>query len=267
MRIIFPIALVAATTSLDWKQVLDFSLNEPDRYADALKKAEPSVAGFGSAFLLMLVLHFFTSRQKKIHWVKPLEKVLASLPGKWSYAALVAGVVTLVSVFPGNHHPTETLKAGFAGIVAYLIIHGLSAQFMPKLHAQRVARTGVAGFIGFLYLEVLDASFSLDGVIGAFALTNKVFLIAAGLGVGAIWVRSTTVYLVRKETLSVYRYIEHGAHYAIGVLALSLLISLFWNVPEVITGIIGTSIIILSVLESRKANKEGVAELAEEVKF
>ncbi|MBA3757302.1 DUF475 domain-containing protein [Candidatus Saccharibacteria bacterium] len=267
MRIIFPIAIVAITTTLNWREVLNLSLNDPNKYAIALKEAEPAIAAFGSAFLLMLVLHFFTSREKKVHWFKLLEKGLIAIPGKWSYAAMVAFIVVVVAAMPSNQHPEQTLKAGFAGIVIYAVIHWLSTHFMPRLHHRRIARTGVAGFVGFLYLEILDASFSLDSVIGAFALTNKVLLIAAGLGVGAIWVRSMTVYITRRETLNVYRYLEHGAHYAVGILALSLLISLFLDIPEVVTGIFGVSVIVLAVLESRKANKEKVSELAEEVQL
>lgn len=265
MRIIFPIAIVAATTPLNWHQVLDFSLHQPDQYSEALQKAEPIIAGFGSAFLLMLALHFFTNRQKKIHWLSAIEKPLAALPGKGLYAVIVTGLVMLVSFLPSNHHKSDTLKAGIVGVILYLIIHGLSTQFMTKAHHKRLVKTGVAGFMGFLYLEVLDASFSLDGVIGAFALTNKVLLIAAGLGVGAIWVRSTTVYLVRKETLNVYRYLEHGAHYAIGILAMSLMLSIFWDVPEVLTGLLGITVIALSGVASHRANKEAVGELAQEV--
>lgn len=266
MRIVFPIAIVAATTALHWKEVLNLSLNDPDKYAHALEQAAPSIAGFGSAFLLMLVLHFFLNPEKKMHWLKPFERFLAGVPGRWSYTIVVAGIVVAVAALPANNHPGDTLKAGLAGIFTYLVIHGLSDHFMPHLHRRRIIRTGVAGFVGFMYLEVLDASFSLDGVIGAFALTNQVLLIAAGLGVGAVWVRSMTVYITRRETLNVYRYLEHGAHYAIGVLALSLIAGLFWDIPEIATGLLGIVIISFSVIASRKANKESLGKLADELK-
>ena len=86
-----------------------------------------------------------------------------------------------------------------------------------------MALAGKAAFFMFLYLEVLDASFSFDGVIGAFAITNDIVLMALGLGIGAMYVRSLTVYLVRQGTLDDYVYLEHGAHYAIGALAVILL--------------------------------------------
>lgn len=71
----------------------------------------------------------------------------------------------------------------------------------------------IAGIGGFLYLEVLDASFSFDGVIGAFAITSDVVVIMLGLAIGAMFVRSMTIYLVEKGTLEAYIYLEHGAHY------------------------------------------------------
>ena len=87
-----------------------------------------------------------------------------------------------------------------------------------------------------MYLEVLDASFSLDGVIGAFAITNDIILIIAGLGAGAIWVRSLTVYLMRAGVLGKYKYMEHGAHWAIFGLAASMFTSLLVGSPRSLPG-------------------------------
>jgi hypothetical protein len=258
MRIIFPIALVAATSSIAWQDVVSLSLNDPQAYSHALERAEPSIAAFGGAFLLMLSLHFFMNPHKRINWLGRLERVLARARSKWLYAAVAAAAVYLVSLMPSNPDPGITLRAGLAGIITYLILHGLSDHFMPSMRSRVAVRTGTAGFIGFLYLEVLDASFSLDSVIGAFALTNKVLLIAAGLGVGAIWVRSLTVYMTRNRTLNIYRYLEHGAHWAIAVLGISLLADLIINIPEGVTGVVSLLIIIASVIASEKANRETV---------
>lgn len=111
------------------------------------------------------------------------------------------------------------------------------------------------GIAGFLYLEVLDASFSFDGVIGAFAITNDVIVIMIGLAIGAMFVRSMTIYLVNKGTLSDFIYLEHGAHYAIGALAIIMLLSTRFHVPEIITGLIGVAFIVLSVFNSIQYNK------------
>jgi len=103
------------------------------------------------------------------------------------------------------------------------------------------------GIGGFLYLEVLDASFSFDGVIGAFALSNNMVIIALGLSIGAMFVRSLTLLLVRNGTLAEYRYLEHGAFWAIIALAAIMLISAHVEIPETVTGLIGAALIGLSL--------------------
>ena len=121
---------------------------------------------------------------------------------------------------------------------------------------------GKAAFFLFLYLEVLDASFSFDGVIGAFAITQDIFIIAVGLGVGAMYIRSLTVYLVRQGTLEDYVYLEHGAHWAIGALAAILLVSIKYEVPEIITGLIGVGFILAAFISSLARNRRVHAEEA-----
>ena len=76
-----------------------------------------------------------------------------------------------------------------------------------------------------------------------------------GLGIGAMFVRSLTIYLVEKGTLDTYIFLEHGAHYAIGILAFIMLLSTKLQIPEVLTGLIGISFILLSLYSSIKYNK------------
>jgi hypothetical protein len=125
----------------------------------------------------------------------------------------------------------------------------------------KAVKTGSIG--GFLYLEVLDASFSFDGVIGAFAITNDVVIIMLGLAIGAVFVRSITVFLVRQGTLDEYVYLEHGAHYAIGILALIMFITMKFHVPEIITGLIGIAFIVASVISSLRYRREQEAAAAD----
>ena len=117
-----------------------------------------------------------------------------------------------------------------------------TAATIRSLNRYAVVRSGAAAF---LYLEVLDASFSFDGVIGAFALSNNIFIIAMGLGIGAMFVRSMTVMLVDKGTLAQYRFLEHGAFWAIIALAIIMLVSAIpgAHIPETITGLIGAVLI------------------------
>lgn len=130
---------------------------------------------------------------------------------------------------------------------------------------QLALATGKAAFFMFLYLEVLDASFSFDGVIGTFAITSDPITIAIGLGVGALYVRSITVYLVRKGTLSQFVYLEHGAHWAIGALAVLLFITMGVHIPEIVTGLIGVVFIAASFWWSVRHNQRHPEESRLEV--
>jgi hypothetical protein len=127
---------------------------------------------------------------------------------------------------------------------------------------QLVQQAGKAAFFLFLYLEVLDASFSFDGVIGAFAITSDPIVTAIGLGIGAMYIRSLTIYLVNKGTLGDYVYLTHGAHWAIGALAALLLVSMKHEVPEVVTGLIGVGFIAAAFGSSLVRNRRTVSELA-----
>lgn len=252
MRIVFPIAIVALSTSLPWRTVLDLAINNPDEYATHLASAYPSIAAFGGAFLLMLAASFFFDSKRRVFWIKPIEQLLHKLSSRWTPAVLSAGVIGLVAIM--SEHTQTVITAGAVGIVTYMVIHGL-AEFFGKLQGgtnTAIQRTGVAAFITFLYLELLDASFSLDGVIGAFAITDKVILIAAGLGAGALWVRSMTVYVVRRGSLKKYKYIEHGAHYTVLALAIIMLTSEIIHIPEAIAGLVGIILIVSSLISSRR---------------
>lgn len=253
MRLVFPIVIVAVTAGLSMPAVVDLALNQPDKYADELNGAHISIAAFGGMFLLMLCLHFFLDPSRKTHWISVIEKPLQSMSRWWLYTAICLVVLTILSIIPANHAPQETFVAGFIGILSYVVIHGLTELFARKQgvgQATGALKTGMAGFMAFLYLEVLDASFSFDGVIGAFAVTKDVVLIAIGLGIGALWVRSLTIYMVEHHVLHAYRYLEHGAHYTIGVLSAVLLAGIFYDIPEIIAGGGGLLIISASVISS-----------------
>lgn len=262
MRIIFPVILVMITAGLSWSEVVNLAFNNPEAYAHELELAMPTISAFGGAFLLMLALHFFLDDSREVHWLARIERPIQKLAGKFS-AILMAGVVIgIFALLPMNDHPGTTLKAGALGVLTYTVLHGLTiliekTQKKPKRDKQGnpLPLVGWAAFSTFIYLEFLDASFSFDGVLGAFAITSQVALIAAGLGVGALWVRSLTVFMVRRGTLSQYKYLDHGAHYTVGVLALILFASAFGHLPELLTGALGLSFIAASIVASVKARK------------
>ena len=264
MRLVFPIAVVAIFAHLGFVDVINMALNEPDKYAHYLHISHPPIITFGATFLMLLFLTFFMNSKKEIHWCKFLEEKLSS-------CGAVRGlnvVLTLIMLFVAHNfvkaeYQHDVLVAGIWGIIIYLLVDGVSSAL--EAHAdkkQAIAncspRFNFANscFINFMYLELIDASFSLDGVLGAFALSKDILIIAIGLSIGAMFVRSLTIMLVEKKTLQEYIYLEHGAHYAIGALALIMFISSFYEVSEVVTGLIGLVFIIGAFICSVAHNKK-----------
>lgn len=284
MRLVFPVVIVAISAKIGPIEAVDLALNEKEHYQQLVTDAHPAIAAFGGMFLLMIFLDFIFE-DRDIKWLEWLERPLAKLGKIDMLSVCVALIVLLVSAMTfatqahqhGGIHVDKAatvMLAGIAGLITYLIVGGLSSYFEDKLEeeeereheAEEEARkagkkkpaivlAGQAAFFMFLYLEVLDASFSFDGVIGAFAITNDIVLMALGLGIGAMYVRSLTVYLVRKGTLDDYVYLEHGAHYAIGALAVILMVTIRYEIPEVVTGLIGVALIGWSFWSSVRRNR------------
>ena len=257
MRFVFPILIVAVTAGLGYKEVIDLALNNPTGYAHHLEEAHPTIAAFGGAFLLTLALYFLFDKSREIKWITKFEQTLQKAGGHWWLAPLLALVgVGLAALVPGNQHVKTTLEAGTIGVISYTAMTQLMAWLGKHEPAGKDGKkpkvqVGWAAFGGFMYLQLLDASFSFDGVLGAFAITNDIILIAVGLGVGALWVRSLTVQLVRHQTLDHLPYLEHGAHYAILALAIALLASITLHIPDAITRLVGIGIIVASLRASR----------------
>lgn len=276
MRLLFPLVIVAITAHLDPVKAFELALNPPPdgaayfsdglpSYETLLNEANPKIAAFGGMFLLMLFLDFITS-EREITWLTWVEQPLARL-GRFPMFSTVVSLLVLVGI-AGFTAPDDradvVMVAGALGMVTYILVNGLS-EALDNEHEELertgpgpiVVATGKAAFFVFLYLEVLDASFSFDGVIGAFAITADPIIIALGLGlIGSMFVRSITVYLVRQGTLSEYVHLEHGAHWAIGALAVVLLYSTGHHLNEVVTGMVGVTIIaaafVTSVVHNRR---------------
>jgi len=263
MRIVFPIVIVMVTASLAWGTVVNLALHHPSEYAHHLEQAHAYISAFGGAFLLLLGLTFFFDDGKRVHWIAWLERRLSRL-SHWAVAPLVgAALIAIFAWLPVNPHTGETLLAGAVGAVTFLLLHGLNVLFGRLRRGQNEGhvQVGKAALMSLLYLEVLDASFSFDGVIGAFAITSNVLLIAAGLGIGALWVRSLTVFMVRRRMLSKYIYVEHGAHYTVLILAGIMLASIVWNISNYVPGLVGIGVIgasVIASLQERRRRTEAV---------
>ncbi|MGW3667352.1 DUF475 domain-containing protein [Streptomyces sp. NPDC005141] len=284
MRLVFPVVIVAISAKIGPIDAVDLALNDKDQYQQLVTDAHPSIAAFGGMFLLMIFLDFIFE-DRDIQWLRWIERPLAKLGKVDMLSVCIALIILLITSMTfavhahqhGGGHVDKAqtvLISGVAGLITYMIVGGLSGYFEDKLEEEEereheeeekaersgkkkpaVVLAGQAAFFMFLYLEVLDASFSFDGVIGAFAITNDIVLMALGLGIGAMYVRSLTVYLVRQGTLDDYVYLEHGAHYAIGALAAILLVTIQYEINEVITGLVGVVLIGWSFWSSVRRNK------------
>ncbi|WP_067479675.1 DUF475 domain-containing protein [Actinomadura hibisca] len=277
MRLVFPLVIVGITAKLGPVEAFDLALNDQAAYKHAMESAYPMIAAFGGMFLLMLFLDFvFEERADK--WLPWLEKPLARIGKLDQLSVVIAGGALALVASAWAAEPGNVMIAGVLGMVTYILVNGLGELFSEAGEDDDEERdeaadgpapaaagkggpsalalaTGKAGFFLFLYLEVLDASFSFDGVIGAFAISTDPIIIALGLGIGAMYIRSLTVFLVRKGTLHEYVYLEHGAHWAIGALAVCMLVSIGHHVPEWITGGLGAGLIIAAFVSSVVRNR------------
>jgi uncharacterized protein len=262
MRLIFPVAIVSVATGIDFLGVADMALHNPATYAEHLNNAHVQIAAFGGMFLLMVFFSFIFNSEKELHWLGYIEEKLSDF-GKLESIEVILSLGLLLVI---NHWLPETMRldvlmAGVGGVMLYVVVGSMAALFEDEEEGEEVANALKRGsMMSFLYLEVLDASFSFDGVIGAFAITQDVVIIMLGLAIGAMFVRSLTVYLVRQGTLDEYVFLEHGAHYAIGTLAAIMLISMMYHIPEVVTGLVGAVLIGLSVYSSILYKREMAAK-------
>ncbi|EFG77539.1 hypothetical protein HMPREF0591_2559 [Mycobacterium parascrofulaceum ATCC BAA-614] len=279
MRLLFPLLIVWVTAGLDPVRAMELALHPPPNgalefpdgspsYEKLIGAAHPQIAAFGGTFLLMLFLDF-VFHDRDIKWLKWIEVPFARI-GRLGQVSVAVTVVALVVVGMRLTHSGEeratVLTAGLLGLVTYLVVNGLSRAFRPP-HIEAAGdgeAVGKAGLTLFLYLEVLDAAFSFDGVTGAFAITSDPIVIALGLGlVGSMFVRSITIFLVKQDALDRYVYLEHGAHWAIGVLAVIMLVSIEprFEVPDPVTASVGVVFIGAalgwSVLRNRRNARAG----------
>ena len=241
MRFLFPILIVSIAADMEMLQTLNLALNNPDEYHHALHSNKNQIYIFGGGFLLMVFLSFFFE-EKETKWIRVLEdnhliKTLAKSQNITLFIAILTGIILIML----TQNSTYAI-AYFSAIVLHL---GLG------MFDEIFSTSGIkSGLMGFLYLEVLDASFSFDGVIGAFAMSQDIFIIMIGLGIGAMFVRSLTIYMVRKRILESFIYLEHGAHYAILALAVIMFIKIFYEVSEIITGTASMLFIALALIHS-----------------
>ena len=269
MRIVFPLLIVVIAANVGPWTAMVMAATEPDRYAQIMHDAHLPIAAFGGTFLMMVGLSFFFDHEKDVHWVRWFEEKIAtysSIKGiEIAFVLIIMLIFTRIisnSTNPdlGPEAANVFFTSAIWGLLTFLLVEVLGGVLDRSQQMLEGAAKG--GFGAFLYLEVLDASFSFDGVIGAFALTSNLFIIAIGLGIGAMYVRSMTIMLVEKGTLAEYRYLEHGAFYAILILAVIMYTQSLVHIPEVITGLGGATLIGIALWSSIRYNRQEKAREA-----
>ena len=255
VRFLGPLLLVSLAGRIGLGEALDAALHDHVRYHELLSLAEPRILAFGGMFLLMVFLRYFFDEAKTLHWIKRIERRLSAAGRVPSLeVALALVILMLLSALLPSPLRTDVLFAGLIGLVLQILSTSLADLFGGEEEA--VGRMAVSGGLASLiYLELLDASFSLDGTIGAFAITSDLGLIMTGLGLGALFIRSLTVMISREKALDQLIYLEHGAHYAIGALGLLMLAGVLigrwgWHVPEWVSGLIGVVMLLLALGDS-----------------
>lgn len=286
MRFAFPIIIVAMVAKLGIVETLMLAINDVDTYHKHLSANKGEIYIFGGAFLLMVALEFFFAG-RNVRWIRAIEanRVMLALAKAKNASVFIAVLVGMIMLYLTKN--SDYAMAYFAAILVHMAL-GLVNEFLgddekaditnfnnnddenvnnkitnfnnhnPNLQNQNFKSAATrSGFAGFLYLETLDASFSFDGVIGAFAMSENIFIIMIGLGIGAFFVRSLTLYMVHHGTLSEFKFLEHGANYAILALSVIMFINIFYEVSELITGTLSFGIILVAFLHSLLVRKNG----------
>ncbi|MBP6881664.1 MAG: DUF475 domain-containing protein [Candidatus Pacebacteria bacterium] len=185
--------------------------NDPS-VAEAIKTSAPILLLGGGVFLLFLFFHWLFIEEKNFGWHKVEPFFLRQ--GAWFYATV--SIVLMVIVWYALKESAMLAFGAVVGSTAFFITHGFRqhAEAMEKRLSRR--DSGISDISKILYLEVIDLSFSIDGVLGAFAFTLSVPLILIGNGIGAIVIRQLTVANI--DRVKQYLYLKNGAMYSIAVL-------------------------------------------------
>jgi len=244
MRFIFPILIVSVAANIGLIETIKIAFSEPHKYHEILSSTENLIYAFGGAFLWMVFSEFLFEK-KDVKWITLIENFTEKFEEINNIALMLAILIGIFIVYNAQNY--QIAISYFLGIFIYSFIKEIS-EFLSV--------DGIkSGLMGLLYLEILDASFSFDGVIGAFAITSNIFLIMIGLGIGAMFVRNLTIWIVNKGVLDEYKYLEHGAHYAIGSLAIIMILKIFMEIGEVISGTLGLVLLTIAFIHSLIENK------------
>lgn len=186
----------------------------------ALETAAPILLAGGGVFLIFLFFHWLFLEPKKYGF--PGERYLHS-QGIWFYA-IVSIMLAVITWYALKINPMMAFGA-IIGSTAFFITHGFKQQAEQSEEKLVHGKGDMSDISKILYLEVIDMTFSIDGVLGAFAFTLAIPLILVGNGFGALIVRYFTINNI--ERVQKYVYLKNGAMYSVLFLGLIMLAGAF----------------------------------------
>jgi hypothetical protein len=253
MRFYIPLEIVSTLEGSTLKDAYDMAVHAPEKFGAALQEAHAAIAGFGGAFLMLTAFEFFGDEEKEHHWL-PGETLLAkiSVVRGLEFVAVFAAVLLAYQ----STHSVPMVLAALGGCIVFVAMsalkHGMEhVDGWLGRSTYAAVRMLQGGLGGFLYLEVLDASFSLDGVVAAFAISKDIWVVAAGLGVGAIFVRELTLWMVKTGASATFRFLPNGAFWSILALSVTMFVSIVHHVPEWLVSVMSVGFIVCAIIASK----------------
>ena len=250
LRGLLPFAIVWVTNpSLGPLEVVTASFSSDQKIQEAVELSAPILLIGGGTFLIFLFFHWLFLEPKKFGLRG--ERFIQS-QGVWFYA-IVSIILAAIIWFALAINPLMAFGA-VIGSTAFFITHGF------KENAEQAEKSLLTGsktrsdLSKILYLEVIDATFSIDGVVGAFAFTLSVPLILLGNGIGAFVVREFTIHNI--ERVKRYVYLKNGAMYSIFFLGMIMILNSFgFHIPEWFTPVVTAIVIGYFFIKSRSELK------------
>jgi len=251
VRGLLPILILwSSSPQLGFVDVIVATLSSNPEIIQAVEESAPVLLIGGGVFLIFLFCHWLFLEPK--HYGLRGEATIER-HGVWFYAA-VSIILTAIVWFSIQTRPAMAFGA-VVGSTGFFITHGFKENAAQMERRMLSGTTSMSDVSKLLYLEVIDTTFSIDGVLGAFAFTFSVPLILIGNGIGAIVVRELTVKNI--ENVKKYKYMKNGAMYSICVLGLIMVLDSFnVDIPSWVSPLVTFLIIGFFFYKSRKAIKD-----------
>jgi hypothetical protein len=220
VRFILPLVIVwISVPNISASDFFLAFLGQSDVAASAIEQQKPVILMFGGVFLIYLYIHWLFLEKKDPLYI---ERFVKEKHGVWFFA--FAAILLVIIMYLARADPLVMLAASI-GSATFFILYGIKETAEERERNTVPGTSNMSDLSKFLYLEVLDTTFSFDGVIGAFAFTINLFLILIGIGVGALVVRQLTIKGI--DTIAKYKYLKNGALTSIGFLGLFMIIEGF----------------------------------------